>query len=81
MKNKKELVFCSFSALGIREPEVRIKNQSRTHIHPNRLSAIRDSGVKQLFSNAQPQRLEFGCSKRPIFYLDLIYFIHCTTVL
>jgi len=24
--------------------------------------------------------LEFGGSKRPIFYLDLIYFIYCTAV-
>jgi len=31
------------------------------------MGAIVDSEVKQLFSNAKPQRLEFGCSKRPLF--------------
>ena len=40
--------------------EVRMKNLSRMQIHPNRMGAIRDSEVKQLFLDAKPQRLEFG---------------------
>ena len=44
-----------------------MKNLSRMHIHPDRIGAIRDSEVKQLFLNAKPQRLEFGGSKRPFF--------------
>ena len=40
--------------------EVRMKNLFRMHIHPNRMGAIRDSKVKQLFLNAKPGRLEFG---------------------
>ena len=39
--------------------EVRMKNLFRMHIHPNRMAAIRDSQVKQLFLNAKPRRLEF----------------------
>ena len=45
--------------------EVRMKNLSRLQIHPNRIGAIRDNEVKQLFLNAKPQRLAFGGSKRP----------------
>jgi len=45
--------------------EVRMKNLSRLQIHPNRIGAIGDSEVKQLFLNAKPQRLQFGVSKRP----------------
>ena len=54
--------------------EVRMKNLFRMHIYPNRMAAIRDSKVKQLFLNAKPRRLEF-------FNFDLIYFIHCSAVL
>jgi len=63
--------------------EVRMKNLFRMHVHPNRMGAIRDSEVKQIFLNAKPRRLEFGGSRRPFFVyfnLDLIYFIHCTAV-
>jgi len=61
--------------------EVQMKNLM--HIHPNRMGAIRDREIKQLFLKAKPRRLEFGGSKRPFFvsYLDLIYFIHSTAVL
>jgi len=51
--------------------EVRMKNLFRMHIHPNRMGAIRDSEVKQLFLNAKPRKLEFGGSKRPF----LVFFI------
>ena len=66
--------------------EVRMKNLFRmliAHSSLFRMVAIRDSEVTQLFLNAKPQKLEFGCSKRPflIIYLDLIYFGHCTAVL
>ena len=49
--------------------EVRMKNLSRMelHIHPNRMGAICDSEVKQLFLNAKLRRLEFGGSKRTFF--------------
>ena len=43
--------------------EVRMKNNA-LHIHLNRMGAIRDSEVKQLFLNAKPGRLEFG-GRRP----------------
>ena len=52
--------------------EVRMKNLFRMHIHPNRMGAIRDSEVKQLFLNVNPRRLEFGGNKRP-FLLFLIW--------
>ena len=58
--------------------EVRMKNLFRMHIHPNRMGAIRDSEVKQLFLNDNPLRLEFGGNKRSVFVifnLDLIYSI------
>ena len=63
--------------------EVRMKNLIRMQIQPNRIGAIRDSEIQQLFLNAKsvPRRLEFGHRKRPFFYLDLIYFIQCTAVL
>ena len=63
--------------------EGRMKNLFRMQIHPNQMGAIRASEVKQLFVYAKPRRLEFWVSKRPFlfFYLDLIYFIHCTAVL
>jgi len=51
--------------------EVRMKNLFRMHIHPDRMGAIRDSEVKQLFLNAKPRKLEFGGSKRPF----LVFFI------
>jgi len=65
--------------------EVRMKNLFRMYIHPNRMSAIRDSVVKQLFLNAKPRTLEFGGSKRPFFdffniEFNLLY-DHCTAVL
>ena len=44
-----------------------MKNLFRIHIHPNRIGAVRDSEVKQLFLNAKPRRIEFGESKRPFF--------------
>ena len=56
--------------------EVRMKNLSRMHIHPNRMGAIRDSEVKQLFLNAKLRRLEFGGSKRTFllnFGFNLLY--------
>ena len=49
--------------------KVRMKNLSRMHIHPNRICAIRDSEVKQLFLNANPRRLEFRGSTKPFFVL------------
>ena len=62
--------------------EVRMNNLSRIQIPSNRMGAIGDNEVKQLFLNAKPRRLEFEGSKRPLFFnLDLIYFIHCTAVL
>jgi len=36
-----------------------MKNLSRMHIHPDRMGAIRDSEVKQLFLNAKPQTTNF----------------------
>ena len=56
--------------------EVRMINLSRMHIHSNRMGAIRDSEVKQLFLNAKPQRLKFGGSKRTFlkkFGFNLLY--------
>ena len=50
------------------------KNLFRMHIHPNRMGAIRDSAVKQLF-------LSLKVVKTIFLNLDLIYFIHCTAVL
>ena len=44
--------------------EVQMKNLSRMHMYPNRMGAIRDSKVKQLVLNTEPQRFEFGGSKR-----------------
>ena len=66
--------------------EVRMKNLSRINIHPNRMGALRDSKIKQLFLNAKPQRLEFGLEVVKdhfcfVFNLDLIFFIHYTAVL
>ena len=52
------------------------ENLSRMYIHPNRMGAIRDSKVKQLFLNAKPQSLEFGLGvvkdHLKKFYSDLI---------
>ena len=55
--------------------EVRMKNLSRMHIHPNWMGAIRDSEVKQLFSDAKPQRLEFGLEvvKDHFYFVFLIW--------
>ena len=39
---------------GATMTEVQMKNLSRMHIHPNRMGAIRDREVKQLFLNAKP---------------------------
>ena len=85
VKNIKKLVCCFFSALRrlytwtrATMTEVRMKNLFRMHIHPNRMGAIRDSEVKQLFLNDNPLRLEFGGNKRSVFVifnLDLIYSI------
>ena len=47
--------------------EVRMKNLSRMHIHPNWMGAVRDSEEKQLFFNVKPRRLEFGGSERQFF--------------
>ena len=63
--------------------EVRMKNLSRMHIHPNRMGAIKDSEVKELFLNAKPRRLEFGGSKRPFFLFgfNLLYSLHCRFII
>jgi len=63
--------------------EVRMKNLYIMHIHPNRMGAIRDIEVKQLFLTVKPQRLEFRGSKKPLSVINLylIYFNHCTAVL
>ena len=50
------------------------------HIHPNRMGAIRDRKVKQLFLNAKPQRLEFGLEVVKDHFLkfgfNLLYSLH-----
>jgi len=60
--------------------KVRMKNLFRVHIHPNRMDALRDSEVKQLFLSVKPRRLEFGGSKRPFFVFkfgfNLLYSLH-----
>ena len=73
-EHTKKLVCRSFSALRrlytwtrATMIEVRMKNLFRIHIHPNRMGAIKDSEVKQLFFNVKPQRLWCGGSKRPFF--------------
>ena len=56
------------------------------HIHPNRMGAIKDSEVKELFLNAKPRRLDFGGSKRPFFLFflfgfNLLYSFHCRFII
>ena len=56
--------------------EVQKKNLFRMNIYPNRMAAIRQREVKQLFLNAKPRRLEFGGSKKEHFWILFIYSLH-----
>ena len=46
------------------------------YIHPNRMGAIRDSEVRQLFLMPSHEGLNLEVVKTIFFNLDFIYFIH-----